>query len=79
MDYFVYALRSLIDCNLYVGISADPQKRLHEHNAGMQRSTKHRKPFKLIYQEKCSDRQRAREREKTLKTGAGREFLKQIP
>ena len=78
MNYFVYALRSVKDGHLYIGISRNPDKRLQEHNAGMQRSTKYRRPFELIYVEKCCDRRQAREREKKLKSGSGREFLSEI-
>jgi putative endonuclease len=76
MKYFVYALKSLKDAALYIGISSDPTRRLTEHNAGMTRSTKARRPFVLIYSELCCDRMRARAREKFLKSGCGREFLK---
>ena len=73
---FVYALQSKKDGNLYIGISASPEKRLMEHNAGMTRSTKSRRPFVLIYKESCVSQKAAREREKLLKSGSGREFLK---
>jgi len=74
--YYAYALQSLKDGQLYVGISADPERRLKEHNSGGTRSTKARRPFKLIYVEECAHRRHAREREKYLKSGCGREFLK---
>jgi len=71
MTYFVYILRSLKDGNLYVGISADVEKRLVQHNSGKTQSTKSRKPFKLIYREKFNSRQEARGREKYLKSYEG--------
>ena len=74
--YFVYALRSLKDSALYIGISGNPKKRLSEHNSGMTRSTRMRRPFVLIYSELCHDRKSAREREKYFKSGCGRELLK---
>ena len=74
--HYVYALQSLKDGHLYVGISANPKARLEGHNSGMSKSTKCRRPFALFYVEKCENRQKAREREKYLKSGAGREFLK---
>ena len=74
--FYVYALISEKDGALYIGISSNPQKRLYEHNVGMTRSTRNRKPFRLVYMEKCLDRKMAREREKQLKSGSGREFLK---
>ncbi len=76
--HYVYALRSLIDNNLYIGISADPSRRLKDHNFGMTSSNRSRRPFELIYKGKCSDRVAARKREKYLKSGSGREFLKSL-
>ena len=76
--FYVYAIRSKLDHNLYIGISDNPETRLEQHNSGMTKSTKARRPFELIYKEACSDRQAAREREKQLKSGCGREFLKKF-
>lgn len=76
--WHVYALQSLKDSELYIGISQDPEKRLAQHNFGMTSSTKYRKPFILIYKEDCNPRIEAREKEKYFKSGCGREFLKKI-
>jgi len=76
--WYVYALKSLKDNCLYIGISENPEERLKQHNAGMTKSTKPRRPFKTIHKECCGDRLAARKREKYLKSGVGREFLKQF-
>ena len=52
------------------------KRRISQHNVGKVRSTKAKKPFKLIYQESFNSRIEAREREKYYKTGFGREQLK---
>jgi putative endonuclease len=39
--YFVYVLRSQITGRLYIGSTSDVKRRLDEHNAGLNRSTKH--------------------------------------
>ena len=78
MDYYAYALRSLKDGRLYVGFSKNPQERCSQHNAGMCRSTKNRRPFQLIYAEPCESRLDARRKEKWLKSGAGHTFLKSV-
>ncbi|OGG15107.1 hypothetical protein A2773_04420 [Candidatus Gottesmanbacteria bacterium RIFCSPHIGHO2_01_FULL_39_10] len=79
MTWSVYALKSLKDGNLYIGLSSDPIRRVKEHNAGQCASTKGRGPFIMIYQEECgTSRIDARKREKYLKSGIGREFLKNI-
>ncbi len=76
--HYVYALQSLKDGHLYIGLSANPEKRLLEHNSGLTRSLRGRRPLRLIYREECRDRIHARQREKYLKSGIGREFLRKI-
>jgi len=75
---FVYVLESLKDRKRYIGISKDPNRRLKEHNSGDTKLTKGRRPFRLVYREKYSNRLEARSREKYLKSGIGREFLDDI-
>jgi putative endonuclease len=80
MEYFVYVLKSEKDGKHYTGISNDPARRLKQHNQGDRAtpSTKSRGPFKLIYSEKVRDRKMARKREQYLKSGTGREFIRNI-
>jgi len=77
-EWFVYALRSLKDRNLYIGISRDPEKRVEIHNKGKTNSTKNRRPFVLIYKENCHSLKEARGKEKYYKSGFGRETLKSL-
>ena len=74
--YYIYVIKSEKDNNIYIGFTANPEKRLREHNAGKVKSTKHRKPFILIYQEEYKNKTTAIKREKFLKSGCGREFIK---
>ncbi|MEM9023197.1 MAG: GIY-YIG nuclease family protein [Bacteroidota bacterium] len=76
--FFVYAIRSFKDGRIYVGFSQDPIKRLKEHNSGKTRSTKAYRPLHLFYQEEVATRMEARAREKYLKGGLGKEFLKSL-
>jgi len=78
MAWFVYALCSERDKSLYIGMTSDVTRRVEEHNRGYNRSTKSRGPFRLIYIEGCDSRSAARQREKRLKTGSGREMLRQF-
>jgi putative endonuclease len=74
MDYYVYAIKSLVKSYIYVGLTSSIEKRLNQHNKGQNRSTKAYRPFKLIYTEAFKTRIEARNREIYLKSGIGKEF-----
>ena len=76
--YFVYVLQSLKDGKHYTGSTSDLDRRLRQHNAGTTESTKRRRPFELIYHEEYLTKIEAEEREQFLKSGKGREELKQL-
>ena len=78
MTMLVYAIVSQKDNRIYVGMSSDITRRLKEHNSGNVFSTKAFRPWELLYQEFVGDRTRARNREKYLKSGVGKEFLKEL-
>ena len=73
--FYVYVLSSLQQKYLYVGLTDNLNRRLKEHQTGKSRSTRSRRPFKLILVEKYKYRWEARNREKYLKSGIGKEFL----
>ncbi|HRK53779.1 MAG TPA: GIY-YIG nuclease family protein [Cyclobacteriaceae bacterium] len=76
--YTVYAIRSLTKNYIYVGLSSDVSKRVERHNKGYERTTKPYRPFELFYTEDHPDRISARRREKFLKSGKGKAFLKSL-
>ncbi|MBJ97100.1 GIY-YIG nuclease family protein [Mesonia oceanica] len=76
--YYVYVLRSLKDGRLYKGLTQNVEKRLKQHNQGENRSTKGFTPWELVLTKSFDSREKARDYEKYLKSGSGREFLKEI-
>ena len=76
--YYVYILESEIDNRLYKGLTNNLERRIYEHNIGKTKSTKGYRPWKLVYCEKFQDKEEARKRELYFKTGAGREYIKNI-
>ena len=74
--YFVYVIQSKLAKKLYVGFSQNPKQRLETHNSGGNVSTKSARPWRLIYIEGYLDKKDAMEREKFLKTGSGKVFIK---
>ncbi len=69
--FYTYILRSRKDGRLYVGSTADVEKRLARHNRGLVRATKHRRPLELIYSESHATRSGAVRREGYLKSLEG--------
>jgi putative endonuclease len=74
--YYTYVIQSEKDGRFYTGFTKDLRHRLNEHNSGKVTSTKNRGPFSLIYYEACLNEQDATAREKYLKTGMGKRYLK---
>ena len=74
--YYTYVLLSEKDRNFYVGYTNDLKKRFSKHQQGLVSSTTHRRPLNLIYYEACLNEEDAIKREKYLKSGYGRRFLK---
>ena len=59
----------------YVGITNNLQRRLKEHESGKTKASHILGEFTLLHTETVSDYKDARQREKYLKSGQGREFL----
>jgi putative endonuclease len=76
--FYTYVLISSKDGGIYIGHTSDLKRRLYEHNSGISKSTKHRFPFDLIYSEEFNTRSEAMKKEKFLKSGKGRDFIKKI-
>ena len=67
-DWFVYILECS-DKTLYTGITNNLEKRLEQHNSGIDgaKYTRPRRPVKYVYQEKQQDRSSATKREMAIK------------
>jgi len=76
--YYTYAITSTIKSYIYVGISNNPKRRINEHNKGKEKTTRSYRPFKILSVEQFDTRMEARKREKYLKSGCGKEYLKTI-
>jgi len=73
---YTYVLESKKDGKWYTGFTHDLRERFKQHNNGKVFSTKGRGPFKIIYYEACNNEKDATMREKYLKTGMGKRYLK---
>ena len=74
--HYIYVLRNL-EGKLYIGYSRDIKTRLKDHNSGKGSiTTKKYGPWELIYCEGYLNQKDALGREKFLKGGSGKKYLK---
>lgn len=79
MVYFVYVLQNSSTRMLYIGFTTNLKRRILEHQEGKSLFTRKNKStgkWKLIYFEGYSNKKDAEGREKFLKGGSGRKYLK---
>ncbi|MFC1514821.1 GIY-YIG nuclease family protein [Candidatus Omnitrophota bacterium] len=74
--HYTYVLLCINCGTFYTGITKDLEKRLAQHDKGYVRYTKSRLPVKLVYFEACLDKNDAYRRERYLKSGMGKRYLK---
>lgn len=75
MDY-VYIIKSKKDGSFYTGSTNNLRKRFIQHNNGESSYTKAHIPYILVYYEACINEEDARSREKYLKSGMGKRYIK---
>ena len=74
----VYALYDRESRQIYVGMTNNLERRLREHRRGQSFFTRMFKDITVIYTENREDYGSGRRREKYLKSGIGREFLRTL-
>jgi putative endonuclease len=76
--YYVYTFVSEKDNKFYTGYTSDLKRRVQRHRYGEVEATRHRRPLKLVYYEGFLNIKDAKAREKYLKSGYGRDQLREI-
>jgi putative endonuclease len=76
--FTVYILKSTIKDWIYVGMTTDFERRIHDHNRWYNKSTRPYRPFKVILTEKYWTSLEARKKEKQYKSGIGKESIKKL-
>lgn len=74
--YYVYVLCNPGNRRLYTGYTIYLRKRLIQHNTRRRGYTGYSGPYELIYYEACLNKDDAQMREKYLKSGMGKRYLK---
>ncbi len=75
--YYTYVLLSSKDGEWYTGAASEGKARLRDHEQGRVASTRFRRPLRLIDYEACLEAGDAYRRERCLKTGKGKRYLRQ--
>jgi len=77
--YDVYILESIERPDkYYVGHTQDLKNRLERHNRGLVKSTKHARPWKIIYTEEYETKKDSYKRELQIKSYKGGEAFKKL-
>ena len=75
--YYVYILQSKINTDrFYIGFTENIENRLKDHNSGKNPQTSKNKPWRIKIAIAFTDRQKAQDFERYLKTKSGRAFAK---
>lgn len=74
--HYTYVLLSDDQGRFYTGYTGDLRKRLQEHHGGRVRWTASRRPVRLVYYEACLRPEDALRRERFLKSGKGKRYLR---
>ncbi|MDX9913340.1 MAG: GIY-YIG nuclease family protein [Candidatus Moranbacteria bacterium] len=76
--FYIYVLKSTLRNYIYVGLTNDVNRRVNQHNNKRERTTRAYAPFEIMLIEEYDSRAEARKREKYLKSGFGKEYLKNL-
>ena len=76
--YYVYILKFLKDNTFYIGCTEHINRRVNEHNKGLSKYTKNKKPWIIVYSEKFDTLANARKREYYLKSLKSRKAIEKL-
>ena len=73
---YVYVLYSDLEDKFYIGFTENLRRRITEHLRGKTHTVRRLRDPKLVYYEACTCKEDATKRERQLKTGFGRGYLR---
>jgi len=76
--FFVYILQSISDKSYYIGCTENLKKRFTEHNKGLSKYTRNKRPWEVLYFERFSLLSQARKREKQIKSWKKRSAIEKL-
>ena len=75
--YYVYVLINEKG-KIYIGQTKDINKRLNDHKRGWSKYTRNKGNWQLLFTEEYSTRTEVIKRERYLKSGVGRKYIKEV-
>ncbi|MBX2927580.1 MAG: GIY-YIG nuclease family protein [Saprospiraceae bacterium] len=75
----VYIIQSQKHGRFYIGMSSDPEKRLHFHNLGLNTSTRNGTPWQAVWHSNPMSKEEARTLEQKIKKRGAQRFLDDHP
>lgn len=76
--FYTYILQSVNFGTYYIGSTGNTEERVKNHNSGLVKSTKHKRPWQLVYKESFLSLSEARKRELYLKSLKKRKAIEKI-
>ena len=76
--FYVYILYSESFDSFYIGQTNNLDSRLERHNKGYVKSTKSKRPWKLVYSESFETRSESMKRESYLKKMKSKKFIEEL-
>jgi len=78
MSAFVYILRSLKNNNFYIGSTENLNQRFLQHNKGVIKATKYKRPYEIVFYQEFDNLLKAKSVEKTIKKWKRKDFIEKI-
>ena len=78
MKFYIYVLKSEKDNSYYIGSTSSIEQRIETHNSGNVISTRHKKPWTLIYKEEYLTLKEAIQRERQIKSWKKRRAIERL-
>ena len=75
---YVYIIQSEATKSYYIGSTANLEQRLFKHNQGATTSTRHKRPWKLVFSQRYENINQARKVEYRLKKFKSRIIIERI-
>ena len=78
MKGYLYILQSLKNRSYYIGSTKNVELRLKQHNAGAVKATRHKGPYKLVFQQEFVSIVFASRAEKRVKGWKRRDYIEKM-